>query len=134
MATAIVHFEVHASDPMRAKKFYEDVFGWEISQWGDQQYWMIKSGRSNDMNGSPIGIDGGLLPRQGGEPVEGAAVNGYVCALAVEEIDTVASKVKDAGGQVVLEKFAIGDMGWQAACKDTEGNIFSLWQNAPAAA
>jgi catechol 2,3-dioxygenase-like lactoylglutathione lyase family enzyme len=26
----VVHFEIHADDPKRAIKFYQDVFGWEI--------------------------------------------------------------------------------------------------------
>lgn len=37
----VVHFEIHAEDPARASKFYTNVFGWEITQWGEMQYWMV---------------------------------------------------------------------------------------------
>ena len=30
----VVHFEMPAADKKRAKKFYEDVFGWQMTQLG----------------------------------------------------------------------------------------------------
>jgi predicted enzyme related to lactoylglutathione lyase len=30
----VVHFEIHASDVEKMKKFYTDVFGWEMQQMG----------------------------------------------------------------------------------------------------
>lgn len=32
MMGRLVHFEIHVSDMERAKKFYGEVFGWEISR------------------------------------------------------------------------------------------------------
>lgn len=29
----VIHFEIHASDPVRAAKFYTDVFGWKIKKY-----------------------------------------------------------------------------------------------------
>jgi len=37
-------------------------------------------------------------------------------------------KVKKMGGEIVREKFQVGDMGYAAYFKDTEGNIIGLWQ------
>ena len=68
----VVHFEIHAGDPQRAIQFYRALFGWEFSNWGDQQYWLIKTGEEGTR-----GIDGGLLPRRG--EIDGQAVIGYVC-------------------------------------------------------
>jgi predicted enzyme related to lactoylglutathione lyase len=39
----IVHFEIPADNELRAKKFYEKLFGWKIKKYempGDV-YWMI---------------------------------------------------------------------------------------------
>lgn len=29
----VVHFEIHASDPDRAERFYAGVFGWSVQRW-----------------------------------------------------------------------------------------------------
>jgi len=45
-----------ADDPVRAVKFYSNVFGWQINKSdGPMEYWEIKSGKPNEP-----GIDGGL--------------------------------------------------------------------------
>ena len=51
-----VHFEIHASDPARAIRFYERTFGWIFQQWGEQEYWLITTGSADEP-----GIDGGLI-------------------------------------------------------------------------
>ena len=121
----VVHFEIHASDPARATKFYADVFGWTFEQWGTEQYWMAMTAEK----GSTVpGINGGLLLRKGAAPVEGQAVNAYVCTMQVDSIDETIKKVEAAGGTLATAKFAFPGMAWQAYYKDTEGNIFGLHQ------
>lgn len=63
MENRVVHFEIQADDVARAKKFYEDVFGWNISQMmtveqGGMNYWGLRTGS----DGTP-GINGGLYQR-----------------------------------------------------------------------
>jgi uncharacterized protein len=131
----VVHFEIQAEDPKRASVFYNTVFGWDIQQWGDQPYWMIMTkgkDTSEDTNKWP-GIDGGLMPRKGGAPIEGAAVNAFVCTMDVENLDEMTSKVENAGGKVVVSKYALPTVGWLAYAKDTEGNIFGMMQSDEAA-
>jgi uncharacterized protein len=36
-----IHFEVSATDPARAGKFFGGVFGWRFERWADADYWMI---------------------------------------------------------------------------------------------
>lgn len=119
----VVHFEIQAEDPHRAVKFYTDVFGWEIAQWGDNQYWTVMTGKDGQ------GINGGILPRRGPPPEEGAGVNGYVCTIDVSSIDEATQAVGIAGGKIVVAKNHMQGVGWIAYCKDTEGNIFGLIQN-----
>ena len=40
----VVHFELHAADPDRARLFYEEVFGWEIARVGVMPYWLVRTG------------------------------------------------------------------------------------------
>lgn len=122
----VVHFEIQAEDPHRAVKFYADVFGWEIKQWGDNPYWMVVTGKEQGEWG---GINGGILARRGPPPEEGAGVNGYVCTIDVSSIDETTQAIGIAGGKIVVPKNHMQGVGWIAYCKDTEGNIFGLIQN-----
>ena len=131
MATALVHFEIQASDIERATKFYTEVFDWKIERYGDMEYWGVYTGRSKDRDGKEIGINGGLLPRRGPDPVDGAGVGSFVCTMEVEDLDAMIKRIETAGGKVVVAKTAIAGMMWQAYCKDTEGNIFGIIQNDP---
>jgi predicted enzyme related to lactoylglutathione lyase len=122
-----VHFEIHASDPERAKKFYEEVFGWQINKWegGAFEYWMIMTAPQDSKE---LGINGGLMRRKGAAPTEGQAVNAYVTTMQVENIDETIAKINAAGGTLALPKIALVGMAWQAYYKDLEGNIFGIHQ------
>jgi uncharacterized protein len=124
-----VHFEVHAADPAKMQSFYQGLFGWTFEKWnGPMEYWIIRTGPKEEP-----GIDGGLVKRMGQPPIEGAAVNAYVCTMSVKSVDESFQKALDLGGTVAVPKMPIPGMGWLAYCKDPEGNIFGLMQNDPAA-
>jgi uncharacterized protein len=59
MPNAIVHFEIPADNVQRAKKFYEDAFGWKMSDPWNMNYFLVET----RADGEP-GINGGLMPRQ----------------------------------------------------------------------
>lgn len=123
----VIHFEIHADNPERVVKFYQQVLGWEFEKWdGPVEYWMIKTGPD-----SAPGINGGMIRRHG--TIDGTAVIAYVCTVDVPSVDQFVKKATDAGGQVALPKMPIPGIGWLAYCKDTEGNIFGLMQNDPSA-
>ncbi len=118
----VIHFELAVDDPARAKAFYEQTLGWQITQWGDQEYWMVTTGEPGT-----LGIDGALTTRRENWP---ALVNIIdVTSLA----DTVAA-VKANGGTVVEGPMPIPGVGYLAYCLDTEGNAFGLMQADPNAA
>ena len=98
----VVHFEIHAAEPERAIRFYTALFGWQFAQWGEQKYWLVKTGES----GTP-GIDGGLLPRYGGSPLDMAAVNAFVCTVDVDDLDAAMERASKAGGQMALPKIGL---------------------------
>jgi predicted enzyme related to lactoylglutathione lyase len=120
----VVHFEIYAKDVPRAKKFYEDVFGWKIERSeSSMEYWNIITGKQYES-----GIDGGLIKRQGKEPGADTPISTYVCTIDVPDIDEYLNKVQKHGGKVTMEKSPIRGVGWYAYCLDTERNIFGVMQ------
>ena len=125
-----VHFEIHAADPERAIRFYSDLLGWKFQAWGPPgMYWVIETGISDH-----AGINGGLVPRRGGAPQEGQAVNAFVCTVEVASAREMLAKVVAAGGTEAHPVMAVPGVGWLAYAKDPEGNIFGMMQNDPSAA
>jgi predicted enzyme related to lactoylglutathione lyase len=106
-------------DPDGAGDFYSGLFGWELEDatvpGSDAKYVMARiRGRDVAAISSPF---------QGAPPM--AVWNTYVW---VDSADQAATKVRDAGGQVVLEPFDIAESGRMAVFADTEGAVFSVWQ------
>lgn len=113
----VVHFEIPADDPERANEFYSGVFGWDVKRFGEQDYWLANTGDPN----TP-GINGAIMKRKHpAQPV--------VSSISVPSVDEYAKKVERAGGQIVVPKFVVPGVGHLAFFKDTEGNIFGLWQD-----
>lgn len=133
----VVHFEIHASDPERAAKFYRDVFGWTVNEWvvpgvtmlPENRYWLVMTGPEEER-----GINGGILVRRGPPPVDGQAVNAFMCTIGVASLDASLAKALEAGATIALPKMPIKGVGWLAYCKDTEGNIFGMMQDDRGAA
>jgi uncharacterized protein len=113
----VVHFEIPADDTERANEFYAGVFGWDMKQFGDQDYWFANTGDPN-----VPGINGAVMKRKHPQqPV--------VNSISVPSVDDYVKKVTEAGGQIVVPKFTVAGAGYLAFFKDTEGNIFGLWQD-----
>ena len=118
----VVHFEIHADDPERAQVFYKTLFGWRFDRFGEQDYWLVFTGPAHQQ-----GINGGLHKRVGGQA--NSSVSGFVCTVDVNDLDEMTAKVVKHGGQCMVRKQVIPQIGWFAYCKDTEGNIFGLIQH-----
>lgn len=121
----VVHFEIHASNPELVVDFYTRLFGWRIQKWsaGSMEYWLITTG-----DDSVPGINGGLMRRRGGLPIEGAAVNAFVCSVQVSNVDMSLDSAVALGGTVAVPKMALPGVGWLAYIKDPDGNILGLTQ------
>jgi predicted enzyme related to lactoylglutathione lyase len=121
----VVHFEIHASDLDRAERFYRDVFGWDVQKFdGPVDYRLLNTGPKSE-----TGIDGALVERRGTDG-EGEAVVAYVCTVQVDDIQATEKKVGEAGGEQVVNRQEIPDVGQLSYFKDTEGNIFGAMQPA----
>ena len=123
MANRVVHFEIQADDPARAKKFYEDTFDWKIDKYmsaadSPMDYWMVITGSED----TP-GINGGIYPR----PAEGK-LNTYDCTIMVDDLDKAVDTVKANGGVIKRAKEELKGVGFFARIADPEGNLVSLMQ------
>ncbi len=106
-------------DPDAAVDFYGGLFGWEFEDMmppGSPGRYFIARIRGGDVAAV------GSIP-EGAPPM--AMWNTYVW---VESADEAASRVLDAGGQVVLEPFDVMSAGRMAVFTDPEGAAFRVWQ------
>ena len=122
---SVVHFEIPADDLDRAKKFYNQVFGWQLQDIPDMGYVIVMTTLTNEnqMPQAPGAINGGMMKRSD-------KVKSPVITIDVPNIDEHLKKIEEAGGKVVVPKMAVGDMGFSAYIADTEGNVIGVWQNA----
>ncbi len=120
----VSHFEIPYEDQERAQKFYEEVFGWQITKFSDEGYYLAFTTKSdpNTMMPSELGaINGGLLKRD-------STAKYPLLVIDVPNIDDHIKKIEDAGGELIMPKVSVGDSGFFARVADTEGNVIAIWQ------
>jgi len=113
-AKNVSHFDVHADNVERARKFYERVFDWRFSPWGPPGFFMIATGDESDP-----GIHGAVHDR----PDDGHRRVGFECTIAVDDVDAIARLVVEQGGRVTVPKMVIPGVGELIEFSDIEGNI-----------
>ena len=126
MSNRVVHFEIPFDDGDRARAFYGEVFGWQVMPVPGMEYTMVMTGPTDQETGptEPGYSNGGLFERS--EQFPGKAPN---LVIDVASIDDALRQVKEAGGAVVGERMAVGDMGFAGYFSDTEGNLVGLWES-----
>jgi len=120
----VSHFEIPYDDQERAQKFYQDVFGWQINKFPDMEYYLATTCDTDPKTMEPTepgAINGGLLKKDptGEHPL---------IVITVPSVDDHIKKVESAGGKIVMPTVKVGDFGLYARMKDTEDNVFGLWQ------
>lgn len=111
-ARPLVHWEIHAKDPEKAKAFYGTLFNWNI---GDGKLKAI-----------PAGI-GGPEPGPGGHILE-ASTPRVVLYFQVLHLRQTLEKATELGGEVTREPFDIPSGQTLAWINDPEGNPLVLVQ------
>ena len=117
MANAVNWFEIPASDYERAKKFYESILATELIPSEDMKGFQMGMFPAQD------GIGGGVIQGKGYVP---SAEGSIVYLNAGDDLNVVLDRVEAAGGQVILPKTSIGENGYFAFFKDSEGNKVGL--------
>jgi predicted enzyme related to lactoylglutathione lyase len=124
MSGRVVHFEVPYDDGDRARTFYERAFGWQLDQMPEMGYTIVMSGPSGEQGPSEAGfINGGMMQRE--EPFTAPNI-----VIDVDNLEDTLEMVAEAGGTTVREREQVGDMGFTAYVRDSEGNLLGLWETA----
>jgi predicted enzyme related to lactoylglutathione lyase len=116
MPNHVSHFAINADDLQRARRFYENVFGWTFEPWGPPGFYLIHTGPSDDH-----GVQGAMQKRR--ELVPGQRTIGYECTVGVDSADAAARAAEANGGKVILAKTIIPTVGELVWLQDPEGNI-----------
>lgn len=123
----VIHFELPAEDPKRARGFYEGVFGWQITSLGPElgDFHLAFTTETDPETRMPkrLGaINGGLYPKA--EPDQHTNIT-----ILVDDIREVLKEVEAAGGRVQGDLADIPDVGLFANFTDTEGNLVTLYED-----
>jgi uncharacterized protein len=106
-------------DPESAVAFYRDLFGWEFEDVmppeSEGKYFIAR-------------VRGGDVAAVGSIPEGAPSAAMWNTYVWVDSADETASKVREAGGSVVMEPFDVLDAGRMAVCTDPEGAAFCVWQ------
>ncbi len=84
-------------------------------------YWLITTGGDVEP-----GINGAISEKDENHP---STIN----TINVPSFEEAVTKIKSAGGEVLMPKMAVPGVGYMTYCKDTEGNIFGIMHMDPQA-
>jgi predicted enzyme related to lactoylglutathione lyase len=109
--------ELGTPDMARAKEFYTALFGWDITDTGEEtgHYHLAM------LKGLPVA---GIMQQQ--EAWTGPSA--WVTYLWTEDTDGTAKRIRDAGGSLLFEPMDVTDQGRMAIATDPAGAVFGLWQ------
>ena len=133
----VVHFEMGANDKERMKKFYENVFGWQMQQMGKEMgdYVVVHTTETDEkgMIKTPGAINGGFYQK-----TENPLSHAPSIVIAVDDMGESMKKVIQAGGKILgamdqsgnqtMEPQDIPGVGLWISMQDTEGNRVSMLQ------
>ena len=106
--------DLATTDVATAREFYQSIFGWTYTEPDseDMPYWM-----AHQKGKAAAGI---------GPAPDGRSV--WNTHFWVDDADETAQKIRNAGGQVVMEPSDILDHGRLAIAADPSGAVFGIWQ------
>lgn len=120
----VVHFEIPVDDMNRAKKFYQEIFGWDmVPVPGMADYIIVRT----------VGVDAQNMPTEsgainGGLTKRTTSGEGSVVVIDVPSLDVYLQKITRVGGKVVQPKQDVMGMGLYARVTDPEGNVIGIWE------
>ncbi|MCF7804390.1 MAG: VOC family protein [Candidatus Marinimicrobia bacterium] len=108
------HIEIPTTNVEKSKQFYEQVFGWDTESIPDMNYTTFTP---------EDGPAGGFRTVDSIDDSKGVLVY-----IQVEEIEEMLDKIAQHGGEILKEKDAVADMGWEAHFADPSGVVMGIWE------
>ena len=118
MGQPVVHFEVIGQDGEKLRRYYSELFGWEIDADNEMGYGMVS--REGNVSSNGAGIGGGIA---GGPPGYGGHVTFYV---EVPDVAAALAKAESLGGERVMGPETIMGMVTLGQFKDPEGHVIGV--------
>ena len=116
MPHSFVHLELCTPDPVKAKQFYTDLFGWTFNDM-DMGDGMVYSTFKPDS-----GPGGGLFSMPG-------APTAWLAYVNVDDIDADTEKATSLGAKLIRGPLEVPGMGWFSVLIDPTGAAIALWEN-----
>lgn len=111
MSSPISYIEFKAHDLEQIKAFYNSLFGWNFTDYGPTYTSFSESG-----------VEGGF------EKAEGPIMNGALVVLYDTDLESLITKVVDAGGLISKEIFSFPG-GRRFHFTDPSGNELAVWSD-----
>jgi predicted enzyme related to lactoylglutathione lyase len=109
--------DVTSPDVDAAASFYSELFGWDADKAPQPEaggYTMFSREGKHVAAASP--------PPQEGIPPH------WTVYLAADDVDGIAGRIREAGGNVMMEPFDVFDSGRMTLAADPTGAMFGVWQ------
>ncbi|MGW5335839.1 VOC family protein [Streptomyces bauhiniae] len=100
-----------------AKRFYGDVLGWTFGE-SSSEYGNYTQAYAD---GKAVAA---LVPPMPGEE----STSQWCLYFASPDAAATAAKVKEYGGEVLMEPMRVGDFGTMAIAREPSGAVFGIWQ------
>ena len=111
----INYLEIPSTDLMKTKTFFQQVFDWQFTDYGDEYTAFSNS----------AGMDGGFyLSKQSAHTAQGSVL----IVLFSQDLDKTQRKIEKHGGVISTETFEFPG-GKRFHFLDPTGNEFGVWSN-----
>ncbi|MET9761021.1 VOC family protein [Streptomyces sp. NPDC006372] len=105
------------SDLEGAKNFYGDVLGWTFAE-TSAEYGNYTQAYAN---GKAVAAVVPPMPGQEGQ-------SQWCLYFAADDAAATAGRIRDGGGEVLMEPMQVGDFGTMCLARDPGGVVFGVWQ------
>ena len=122
MANPVTWFEIYVKDMERAKAFYEKTLGIKLQKLETPakditEMWSFPMGQDS------YGATGALVKMRDGPA---GTVGGTLVYFECQDCAVEAGRIRENGGKIMKDTFAIGQHGFIAHGNDCEGNMIGL--------
>ena len=122
----VVHFEIYVDDMERARAFYQRLFNITLEPIPapapglEMEMWFFPMDKENGM--SYYGAGGSLIKTSGYAAGRGGTLVYFGC----DDCAVLAERAAANGGSIHQPKMSIGQYGFCAVVRDSEGNLIGL--------